>query len=76
MICTADDPRPLVIHGVQRLFHAPVRLERWPVEPATSIVAVGDRGAAAAMEEVADALADAAVDEPVATSRGRMALGA
>ncbi len=27
----AEDPeRPLVIHGVQEVFHPPVRLERWP----------------------------------------------
>ena len=31
---TAGDPRPLVIHGVQRLFHGPVRLERWARPPA------------------------------------------
>ncbi|MBX3584402.1 MAG: GTP-binding protein [Rhizobiaceae bacterium] len=29
----AEDPsRPLVVHGVQRLLHPPVRLERWPDE--------------------------------------------
>jgi G3E family GTPase len=27
----ADDPdRPLVVHGVQHIFHPPLRLERWP----------------------------------------------
>jgi len=27
----ADDPsRPIVVHGVQHVFHPPVRLERWP----------------------------------------------
>jgi G3E family GTPase len=27
----SDDPsRPVVIHGVQHVFHPPVRLERWP----------------------------------------------
>ena len=27
----ADDPdRPMVVHGVQEIFHPPVRLDRWP----------------------------------------------
>jgi G3E family GTPase len=31
VIALADDPaRPLVIHGVQHVFHPPVRLETWP----------------------------------------------
>lgn len=31
VIALADDPaRPLVIHGVQHVFHPPVRLESWP----------------------------------------------
>ena len=36
----ADDPsRPVVIHGVQHVFHPPVRLDRWPDEDhATRIV--------------------------------------
>ena len=69
VIHTAGDLRPLVIHGVQRLFHSPVRLARWTSVPATSIVAVGDRGAAAAVEEIADALAAAAVEAPGAPGR-------
>jgi G3E family GTPase len=29
----SDDPsRPIVVHGVQHVFHSPVRLERWPDE--------------------------------------------
>jgi G3E family GTPase len=33
MIALADDPaRPLVIHGVQHMFHPPVRLDAWPDE--------------------------------------------
>lgn len=31
LIALSDDPeRPLVIHGVQHVFHPPVRLEAWP----------------------------------------------
>ncbi len=31
IIALADDPsRPLVIHGVQHIFHPPARLEAWP----------------------------------------------
>ncbi|SFK40702.1 CobW family GTP-binding protein [Methylocapsa palsarum] len=33
VIALADDPlRPVVIHGVQHVFHPPVRLEAWPDE--------------------------------------------
>jgi G3E family GTPase len=31
IVKVADDPaRPLVLHGVQHVFHPPIRLERWP----------------------------------------------
>ena len=31
IVKVADDPhRPLILHGVQHVFHPPVRLERWP----------------------------------------------
>lgn len=36
------DPRPLVIHGVQKLFHPPAYLARWTRKPATSIVVIGE----------------------------------
>jgi len=62
VIWTTGDPRPLVIHGVQRLFHSPVRIERWPGAPRTSIVVIGDDGAGAgtAAELLAEALRAAA----------------
>ena len=62
IIWTTSDARPLVIHGVQRLFHHPVRIDRWPGEPRTSIVVVGDDGAGAgtAEELLAEALRAAA----------------
>jgi G3E family GTPase len=31
IVALSDDPsRPIVVHGVQHVFHPPVRLERWP----------------------------------------------
>jgi G3E family GTPase len=44
VIALADDPaRPLVIHGVQHVFHPPVRLDRWPdADRRTRIVFIVD----------------------------------
>jgi G3E family GTPase len=56
VIRTASDPRPLVIHGVQKLYHSPVWLERWTRKPATSIVAIGDEDAQPAIKLIAEAL--------------------
>ena len=64
VIWTRGDSRPLVVHGVQRMFHAPARLDRWTGTPTTSIVIIGDSGSAPAVESIADALAEAA-SEPV-----------
>ncbi len=37
IIALADDPaRPLVVHGVQHVFHPPVRLDAWPDEDHTT----------------------------------------
>jgi G3E family GTPase len=37
IVALADDPsRPLVIHGVQHMFHPPVRLDTWPDEDHTT----------------------------------------
>ncbi len=60
VIQTNGDARPLVIHGVQHVFHRPVRLDRWSRTPATSIVVIGDRGAGPAVEAIAAALASSA----------------
>lgn len=56
VIRTTGDPKPLVIHGVQKLFHSPVRIERWPGAPTTSIVAIGGPEAEPAVRLVAEAL--------------------
>jgi G3E family GTPase len=61
VVQTVGDPRPLVIHCVQRVFYPPVRLARWTSPPRTSIVAIGTGAAAAATEAMAAALADSAV---------------
>lgn len=65
VIWALGDSRPLVIHGVQRLFHAPARLDRWTGPPTTSIVIIGDKGSAAGVESIAKVLAEAAAPEPV-----------
>jgi G3E family GTPase len=65
VIWTLGDSRPLVVHGVQRLFHPPARLDRWTGPPTTSIVIIGDQGGAAGVESIAHALAEAAASQPV-----------
>jgi G3E family GTPase len=69
LVHTTGDRRPLAIHGVQRVFHGPLRLERWTGTPLTSLVAIGDEGAGPAIELIAEALADSVV-----TRRGGPAL--
>ena len=61
VIHTKGDPRPLVIHGVQRLFHPPVRLLQWTSRPGTRIVVIGDRGAAPIVAEIRSAISAATV---------------
>lgn len=65
VIWTGDDPRPLVVHGVQRLFHRPVRIDQWPGQPRTSIVLIGTEGAKAVPDLIAAALAKSALDPTV-----------
>jgi G3E family GTPase len=62
VIWTVGDTRPLIIHGVQRLFHSPVRIERWPAQPRTSLVIIGDDGVGAetAVELLREAMRAAA----------------
>ena len=73
VIWTLGDSRPLVVHGVQRMFHPPARLDRWTGPPTTSIVIIGDKGSAPAVESIADALAEAA-SEPVGSPYRESAL--
>jgi G3E family GTPase len=60
VIHASDDPRPIVIHGVQRMFHPPVRLHSWKSAPGTKIVIIGERAAEQAVAEIAKALAKSA----------------
>ncbi len=72
VIHASDDPRPIVIHGVQRMFHPPVRLHRWKSAPGTKIVVIGERNAEPAVAEIAAALSAAAARPQADTSRARM----
>jgi len=65
VIQTSGDPRPLAIHGVQRLFHTPVRLQRWMRTPATSIVVIGGKDARPAVDLISEALDRSAIGNPV-----------
>ena len=73
VIHTSNDERPLVIHGVQRVFHAPVRLARWSRPPATSIVVIGDKGAGPAATLIAEAVRGSAIAESNDRARIRSA---
>jgi G3E family GTPase len=56
IVCLDDDPdRPMVIHGVQHIFHRPVRLERWPDEDRRTRLVFITRGIR--RETIADYLA-------------------
>ena len=63
----AEDERPLAIHGVQRLFHTPLGLQRWVSPPKTTLVIIGDVGAGSAIEGLAQAPRNSAVEESHAT---------
>ncbi len=58
VVWTNDDDRPLVIHGVQRVFHAPIRLKKWPGSPGTTLVAIGSASAECTAELLKRALED------------------
>jgi G3E family GTPase len=70
VIHAVDDPRPVVIHGVQRMFHPPVRLHRWKSQPGTKIVIIGDASAGPAVSDIANALARSVAATPVVEIRG------
>ncbi|MGH6818395.1 MAG: CobW family GTP-binding protein [Methylovirgula sp.] len=67
IVALADDPaRPLVIHGVQHIFHPPARLEAWPDEDhSTRIVFILDDMEPATIQSLWRAVADLpGVDTP------------
>jgi N-acyl-D-aspartate/D-glutamate deacylase len=59
----AEDERPLAIHGVQRVFHAPLRLQGWVGASKTTLVVIGDVGTGSAIEDTAQAICNSAVEE-------------
>jgi G3E family GTPase len=61
VIHASDDPRPIVIHGVQKMFHPPVRLHSWKSAPGTKIVIIGESAAKAAVADIGKALSDSAI---------------
>lgn len=67
LIYCAEDERPLAIHGVQRVFHTPLRLQRWVDAPKTTLVIIGDVGARSAIEGIAEALRKSVVEDGSAT---------
>jgi len=70
VVWTNTDPRPLVIHGVQKIFHAPTWLEKWPVDPGTALVAIGSEGIQPAIEMLTSALQECAIDIDHPANRG------
>jgi G3E family GTPase len=70
LIYCAEDERPLAIHGVQRVFHTPLRLQRWVSAPKTTLVIIGDVGARSAIEGIAEALRNSVVEDGSATLDG------
>jgi G3E family GTPase len=62
LIYCVEDERPLALHGVQRVFHTPLRLQRWVRAPKTTLVIIGDVGAGSAIEGLAQALRDSVAE--------------
>ncbi len=56
IVWTEGDGRPLVVHGISRHFHRPVRLSAWDGEPRTRFVVIGFAGAASVAEAIAEAV--------------------
>jgi G3E family GTPase len=70
IVCLAEEPdRPLVIHGVQHLFHPPRHLPAWPsADHRTRIVFITRGLDAQALEETLNVLAVRRRVRPPATS--------
>lgn len=59
VMTSGDVDRPLVIHGVQHVFHPPERLPEWPGGlPETTIVVIAREGVGRQVEELFAAIAD------------------
>jgi G3E family GTPase len=73
VIHASDDPRPIVIHGVQRMFHPPVRLHSWKSAPGTKIVIIGEKAAEEGVAKIRQALSESAVSPAEARRQKRTA---
>ena len=60
VVRTLGDDRPLVLHGVQHVFHAPVRLKSWQAAPGSAIIAIGRDQTYAAVRALRAAWSDCA----------------
>lgn len=56
LLWTTHDERPLVIHGINRHFHRPVRLNAWDGIPQSRVVVIGFEGASVAAAQIADVI--------------------
>lgn len=68
----AEDPsRPVVVHGVQALFHPPVQLEKWPTaDHKTRLVIIGD----GLDERIVRDMFDAFLGKPIVDRADRLAM--
>jgi G3E family GTPase len=74
LVALADDPtQPVVVHGVQHVFHPPLRLASWPNgDDRTRMVFIVQDVSREAIEALWGALTGApAVDRPDATALAR-----
>jgi G3E family GTPase len=70
LIRTSDgDPRPLILHSVQRLFHPPVRLKSARAISHSHVVVIASEAAESAVEEIRLALREAAHSNLASTAR-------
>ena len=67
LIYCVGDEGPIAIHGVQRLFHTPLRLQRWVGPPKTTSSSSAMSALGSAIEGLAQAPRNSAVEEGHAT---------
>jgi G3E family GTPase len=56
LLPTDEDPRPLILHTVQRLFYPPVRMKTFDKRRRSTIVVIGSPKAESSVAELADAM--------------------
>lgn len=75
IIRTKEDPRPLVIHGINRHFHRPLRLRSWDGEPKTRLVVIGFPQVRDAAQEIGRCLGGTATRDGQAAETTEDSLG-